>query len=404
MSLFKYRAINGKGENVQGQFAAADRADVLKMLRENRLYPLSINEEKAECSGADSGIELFSGVGTKDIAFFCRQFSTMLNAGSTIIEVLEILLRQTENKKLRKAIEVVYEEVMKGNTLSSAMKQHVRVFPELLSNMVATGEVSGTLDSIMDRMAVNYEKESRIRNKVKSALVYPTVLSIVATMVVIFLLIFVLPRFISMFEQSGFTLPLPTRILLATGSIMKNYWYLILSGVVLLVFLISKWIGSEQGRLEVDRLILKIPIVGSVVQKIASSRFSRTLSILAYSGTPILEALDITARVVGNKAIAEGIIKARGDVIKGLELSKPIRELGIFPPMIDSMIKIGEESGSLDIVLEKTSDFYDEEVEASLQRLTSMLEPAIIVTMGAVIAFIILSVVLPMFDALEFVQ
>ena len=284
--------------------------------------------------------------------------------------------------------EVVYEEVMKGNTLSSAMKQHARVFPELLSNMVATGEVSGTLDSIMDRMAVNYEKESHIRNKVKSALVYPIVLSIVATMVVIFLLIFVLPRFISMFEQSGFTLPLPTRILLVTGSIMKNYWYLILSGVVLLVFLILKWIGSEQGRLEVDRLILKIPIVGSVVQKIASSRFSRTLSILAYSGTPILEALDITSRVVGNKAIAEGIMKARYAVIKGLELSKPIRE----------------ESGSLDIVLEKTSDFYDVEVEASLQKLTSMLEPAIIVTMGAVIGFIILSVVLPMFDALEFVQ
>lgn len=404
MPLFQYKAINSKGENVQGRLTAADKTEVLQMLRESSLFPLRINEAIAGKLKDNKDIEFFSGVKTKDIAFFCRQFATMLNAGITIIQVLEILFRQTENKKLKKVIGEVYEEVQKGNTFSGALKKHAKIFPELLVNMVETGEVSGTLDVIMDRMAISFEKDSRVQNKVRGALVYPIVLSFVATFVLIFLLIFVLPIFVGIFEQSNVPLPLPTRIVMGAGNVVRNYWFLIFPGIGILVYLVLQWSKSDQGRLEIDKYLLKIPVVGNVVQKIASSRFSRTLSILASSGTPILQALEVSARVVGNKVIANGILKARDEVTKGIELSTPIRNLGLFPPMIDSMIKIGEESGTLDSVLEKTANFYDDEVETAIQKLTSMLEPVIIVIMGAIVGFIILSIALPMFDMLQTVE
>ncbi len=404
MPLFQYKAINNKGENVQGGLTAADKAEVLQTLRESGLFTLRINEAMAGKLKGNPYIELFSGVKTKDIAFFCRQFATMLMAGINIIQVLEILFRQTENKKLKKVIGEVYEEVQKGNTFSDALRKHIKIFPELLVNMVETGEVSGTLDVIMDRMAITFEKDSRVQNKVRGALVYPIVLSVVAAFVVIFLLTFVLPTFVGIFEQSSVPLPLPTRILMGAGNVVKNYWYLILPSIGVIVYLVLRWSKSDQGRLEIDKFVLKIPVVGNVVQKVASSRFSRTLSILVSSGTPILQALEVVARVVGNKVIANGILKARDEVTKGIELSTPIRNLGLFPPMIDSMIKIGEESGTLDSVLEKTANFYDDEVEAAIQKLTSMLEPAIIIIMGAVVGFIILSIALPMFDMIQTVQ
>lgn len=404
MPLFQYKAINSKGENVQGRLTAADKAEILQMLRESSLFSLSIDEAMTDKLKDNKDIEFFSGVKTKDIAFFCRQFATMLNAGITIIQVLEILFRQTENKKLKKVIGEVYEEVQKGNTFSDALKKHTKIFPELLVNMVETGEVSGTLDVIMERMAITFEKDSRVQNKVRGALVYPIVLSIVATFVLIFLLAFVLPTFVGIFEQSNVPLPLPTRIVMGTGNMVRNYWFLIFLGIGILVYLVLQWSKSDQGRLEIDKFLLKIPVVRNVIQKVASSRFSRTLSILASSGTPILQALEVAARVVGNKVIANGILKARDEVAKGIELSTPIRNLGLFPPMIDSMIKIGEESGTLDSVLEKTANFYDDEVETAIRKLTSMLEPVIIVVMGAIVGFIILSIALPMFDMLQTVQ
>lgn len=404
MPLFHYRAINSKGENVKGGLTAADRAEVLRILRESKLFPVRIDEANQDKWKGNPDIELFSGVETKDIAFFCRQFATMLGAGITIIQVLEILFRQTENKKLKKVIGEVYEEVQKGNTFSGAMKKHTKIFPELLVSMVETGEVSGTLDVIMDRMAVNYEKESRVRNKVRGAMVYPIVLSIVSVLVVIFLLTFVLPTFAGIFEQSDVELPLPTRIVMGIGNGIQSYWYFIFPGMGIVAYLVFRWANSDTGRLELDGFKLKIPVVRDVIVKSASSRFSRTLSILTASGIPVLQALEVVAGVTGNRVVANGILKARDEVRKGIELSVPIRNLGLFPPMIDSMIKIGEESGTLDSVLDKTANFYDDELETAVQKLTSMIEPAIIIIMGTIIGFIILSIALPMFNMMQTVQ
>jgi len=404
MPLYQYKAVNNKGENVQGKFTATDKSEVLQMLRENRFFPLRIDEVKESKEKGKLDIDLFSGVKTKDIAFFCRQFATMLSAGVTIVQVLDILFRQTENKKLKKVIGDVYEEVQKGIAFSGALKKHAGIFPELLVNMVETGEVSGTLDVIMDRMAINFEKESRVQNKVRGAMVYPIVLSVVATLVVVFLLTFVLPTFTGMFEQSNVPLPLPTRIVLGASNAIKKYWYLILPGIGIVVYLVMQWVKTEQGRLEIDKIKLKIPVVKNVVQKVATSRFSRTLSILVASGVPLLQALEVVAKVVGNRVIADSILKAREEVMKGIELSVPIRNMGLFPPMIDLMIKIGEESGTLDSIMDKTANFYDDEVETAIQKLTSMFEPVLIIVMGAVIGFIVLSIALPMFDMMQTVQ
>jgi type IV pilus assembly protein PilC len=278
------------------------------------------------------------------------------------------------------------------------LKAHDDIFPELLINMVEVGEVSGTLDAIMDRMAVNFEKESRVQNKVKGAMVYPIVLSVVAVCVVAFLLAFVLPTFTGMFEQSNVPLPLPTKIILGASDGLLKYWYVILPVLGLFAYLAVRWAKTDDGRLQIDKFKLKIPVVRNVAQKVATARFTRTMAMLISSGFPLLQALEVVAKVVGNQVMSNGILKAREEVMKGIELSIPIRNMGLFPPMIDSLIKIGEESGSLDNVLEKTAEFYDGEVETATAQLTTMIEPMIIIVLGFVVGFIILSIILPMFQ------
>jgi type IV pilus assembly protein PilC len=311
------------------------------------------------------------------------------------------LSAQTENKTLKKAISDVAENVQKGVTLSEAMKMHPKVFPTILINMVEAGEVSGNLDTILERMAVHFEKENKTENKVRSSMVYPIVLMIVSVVVVIFMLIFILPTFVGMFEGSDTPLPLPTQILIGLSDFLQSYWYIFIGIVALLVFGITSYINSENGRRLYDGIKLKLPIIKGTTVKIVTSRFTRTLSTLMSSGIPLLRSMEVVSRVVNNKVVEDKLISGIEDIRRGVPLSRMIKDIEIFPPMVDSMVKIGEESGALDDILLKTADFYDEEVDTALTRLTSMLEPLMIVFMALIIGFIVIAMYLPMFEVIN---
>lgn len=395
MGNFKYKAVSENGQVIEGYHEAQSEEEVVNMLKNNKYFPVNIEEEIS----ADISTNLFlKKVTKKDIAVFCRQFYTMLDAGIGVVEALDILKRQTENKTLKQTIDIVYEDVQKGLSLSEAMKKHEKVFPSLLINMVEAGEVSGNLDVIMERMAIHYEKEFNIENKIKNAFMYPIILSIVAISVVIFLLVVVMPTFIGMFEESGTTLPTPTRILLTISDWLTNYWYLFIGVVLILIFGIITLGKSKEGRRFFDNLKIKLPVIKNMNIKIITSRFTRTLSTLLSSGIPLLQALDVVSKVVGNEIVGAELQLAKEDIRKGVPMSKTIRDIEIFPPMVDSMIGIGEESGALDDILYKTADFYDEEAEASMEKMTTLLEPILIVFMAIIIGFIVVSIAMPMFE------
>ena len=401
MPIYKYKAVSVNGQSLQGTFTANSRNEVIQMLRGNNSYPVMIQEQ---IDNQMREVKLFGGVKTKDIAVFCRQTYAMLNAGVPIINCLEILRMQTEHKKLRNVLGEIYENVQKGSSFSESLKKHMEVFPELLIHMIEAGEASGSLDVIMERMAVHYEKETKINNKIKGAMVYPIILSIVAVVAVVFLLTFVMPTFIGMFQGSGVPLPLPTRILMGFSQALKNFWYLFILGIGISVYMFKRTIMTPKGRLYFDRLKLRVPLVSSLNQKIITTRFTRTLSTLLASGVPLLQAMENVAHVVGNKVAADGIMQVREEVRRGVPLALPIKRLGIFPPMVDNMIHIGEESGTLDEILDKTANFYDDEVETALQKMVTLFEPIMILVMGLLIGFIVIAMVLPMFDMLKTVQ
>ncbi|WFD11039.1 type II secretion system F family protein [Tepidibacter hydrothermalis] len=396
MPNYKYSAIDKSGKKIEGKYTANSKEEVLSMLRQNNYYPMKVEEDRGS---KDLRIgDYFRKIKTKDIAIFCRQFYTLLNAGITIISCLDILKLQTENKKLAKVIGDVHDDVQKGLTFSESLKKQKHVFPELLINMVEAGEVSGNLDVIMERMAFHYEKENKINNKIKGAMAYPIILSIVAVGVVTFLLTFVMPTFVGMFESSGVELPLPTRILLSISNGIKNYWYIHLLTLSVGIYAIIKYTKSERGKMLIGIINFRIPIVKGITQKIITSRFTRTLSTLLSSGVPLIQALEIVAKIVGNIIVEKGILEAKEEVRKGIDLASPLEKIGVFPPMVTSMIKIGEESGSLDEILEKTADFYDEELETALGQITTLIEPIMIIVMGGVVGFIVIAMMLPMFD------
>jgi len=401
MPVYQYKAVSASGESLSGSYTANSKNDVSAMLRKSNYYPVTI---QAEPENNIRAMKFFSSVGLKDIAVFCRQFYTMLNAGITILNALEILRHQLEKPKLREITNNLYEEVQKGLNFSQALKQHPDTFPELFIYMVEAGESSGSLDVMMARLSDHYEKENKIRNKIKGAMVYPIILSIVAIAVVVFLLTFVMPTFIGMFEGSGVPLPAPTRLLMAFSNSIRTHWYIHLLVLIGIVYSFKRVISTDSGRMSYDKIKLQLPIIKGVNQKIITARFTRTLSTLLYSGIPLLQALENVSNVVGNRVVAEEILKAKDEVRKGVDLSTPIKKTGVFPPMVDSMIKIGEESGSLDEILEKTANFYDDEVDVALQKMVTMFEPLMIVVMGVIIGFIVIAMMLPMFDMMNTVQ
>lgn len=395
--IFRYKAINSTGQLIEGFQEAATEQDVIAILKGNENTVLYVEEDIE----AAAQIELFSQkVKKKDLAVFCRQFYTMIDAGLGIVKCLDILGIQTQNKTLRKTTISVNEDVQKGFVLSEAMKKHSKVFPTILTSMVAAGEVSGNLDTIMERMAIHFEKENHIEAKIKSSMVYPSVLAILSIVVVIFMLVAILPTFVGMFEGSGGELPGPTRFLIDMSESIRTYWYIYLGlfGFFVGGFIVFK--QSEEGTYYIDTLKLKIPVVKATVTKIVTSRFARTLSTLMSAGIPMIQSMEVVAKVVDNKVVEERLLISIENIRKGIPLSRAVEEVNIYPPMVDSMIKIGEESGALDDILFKTADFYDREVEEAITRTTALIEPLMIVIMGLIIGFIVIAMYLPMFEAM----
>lgn len=396
MAKFKYRAMNTDGEKLEGNYEADNKNEVIDYISGNGYYPLLI-EEVIESKNIE--IKFNKQVRIKDLAVFCRQFYTMLNAGVPILPCLDILSNQIQNQKLRTAIKQIQEDVEKGGVLSDAMKMHSDIFPNLLVSLVASGEASGNLNEIMLRMATHYEKENKITNKVKSALIYPTVLGIVSILAVVFILTYVMPTFTEIFEQSGTVLPWSTKFLLSLSGGIKNYWYIIIIVIGLAAFLINIFLKSDEGIYFSSNLKLRLPVIKKLNQMIIVSRFTRTLSTLIASGLPLVEALKIVADVSGNKIAEIELLKIRDKVVRGESLYTSMRESGIFPEMLYSMVKIGEETGSLDDILNKTADFYDEELDSIIQTSVALMEPILIVVMGLIIGFMVTSIMLPMFDS-----
>ncbi|HEY5583141.1 MAG TPA: type II secretion system F family protein [Ruminiclostridium sp.] len=398
MAIYNYKAKTNSGETVTGSFVATDKNMVVALIKEKGYYPLTIEDSKAK--GREVEFKIKQKVKAKDLAIMCRQFETMLGAGVTVIGCLDMLKKQTENVTLRAAIARIYEDVQKGTTLSESMKSLSKVFPVLLISMVEVGEVSGTLEVALEKLAVQFEKDNKIKSKVSTAMVYPAVIGCIALVMVVFMITFIVPKFVGMINSAGGKMPLPTAILLYVSGLFTNPLFLLGITVVisLSVFGFKRFKSSEQGKFIIDSIIYKMPMVGKNVQKILASRFTRTLSTLLSSGVSLIQSLEVVDRVVNNQIVSRGIVKVKEEIKRGSNLAEPLERLGIFPLMVTQMISVGEEAGSLDSIMERVADFYDEEVETSISKLVAMMEPILMMLLAIVVGFIVIAMMMPIFS------
>ncbi len=394
MANFKYKAINSEGQRIEGSQSADSESQVREMLLSNQYYPLSIEKENSK---SKSSFSFNRKVKLKDIAVFCRQFYVMLDSGLSIGKALNILIEQGEKPKIREALIGVNGDLKRGETLANSMRKRKDVFPNLLTSMIDAGERSGNLDIILKRMAEYYEKETKIRGKIKSAMIYPIVLGVVAIIAITFILTFVMPTFVQMFEENNVDLPTSTKMVLGTSKMLGKYGIIIFLILVTAIILLGKYLKSEEGQYKLSVINLKIPVIKKLTQKIIVSRFTRTMGIVSSSGMSLVTSLEIVASVVGNKIAEKELLKVKEKVLKGEGLGDSIMRIKIFPPMLASMVKVGEEAGSLDSILDKTADFYDDELEREIQTATALIEPAMIVLMGVIIGFLLISILTPMF-------
>ncbi|MBP2027362.1 type IV pilus assembly protein PilC [Acetoanaerobium pronyense] len=395
---YKYKGLDSSGRVIEGIFHANSKEEVIKLIRDKGQSPIKI--EKNEAKSKDLGEYSFfkPRVKIKDISVFCKQLYTMLNAGMPLTNCLDVLAAQTENKTLKNSVKEMSSQVQTGAILSEAMKNQKRIFPNLLVTMVEAGEMTGNLDNVLARMSEHYEKENKINSKIKGAMVYPAILSFAAVGVVIFLLTFIMPTFVGMFTSSGVELPLPTRILMSISDALSTYWYIFTLIFIGIAFLVSRLVRTKDGKRFFDKVVYRLPVVGQSMVKISTSRYTRTLSTLLGSGIPIVDAMEASASVTGNMMVIDGMENVIDEVKKGINISYLLQKMNYFPPMMISMIGIGEESGALEDMLGKTADYYDEELESSIQKMLSMLEPLLILFMGVIIGFIVIAMMMPMFD------
>ena len=394
MANFKYKAINSEGQRIEGSQSADSESQVREMLLSNQYYPLSIEKENSKNK---SSFSFDRKVKLKDIAVFCRQFYVMLDSGLSIGKTLNILIEQGEKPKLREALIGVNSDIKRGETLASSMGKRKDVFPKLLTSMIDAGERSGNLDIILKRMAEYYEKETKIRGKIKSAMIYPIVLGVVAIIAITFILTFVMPTFVQMFEENNVELPMSTKMVLGTSKMLGKYGIIFFLVLVIGIILLGKYLKSEEGQYKLSVINLKLPVIKKLTQKIVVSRFTRTMGIVSSSGMSLVTSLEIVASVVGNKIAEKELLKVKEKVLKGEGLGDSIMNIKIFPPMLASMVKVGEEAGSLDSILDKTADFYDDELEREIKTATALIEPSMIVLMGIIIGFLLISILTPMF-------
>jgi type IV pilus assembly protein PilC len=400
MPVFEYTARNYKGEIVRDKLDAANKDDVVAQLRRRRLQVVRVDEAKTTAPK----LRLGGGIRTRDIVILTRQFATMINAGLPLVQALDILAQQTENKALADVTRSVVYDVESGHTLADALRQHPKAFSDLYVNMVAAGEAGGILDTILLRLAQFLEKNDAIIRKVKGAMVYPAVIVAVAVTAIAVLLIFVIPTFQTMFASVNLELPLPTRIVIGASSLLQHYWWAIIGGIALLVFAVYRYYKTDSGRLQIDTLLLKVPVLGDLIRKSAVSRFTRTLGTLISSGVSILEGLEITARTAGNMVVHNAVMESRASIAGGETIAAPLQKSRVFPPMVISMIAVGEQTGGLDEMLSKIADFYDEEVDAAVSALLSLMEPIMIVVLGVVVGGMVVAMYLPIFDMVNAVQ
>jgi type IV pilus assembly protein PilC len=396
MAVWSYSARTVSGDLKRAEFDAASREEVIAHLRTQRLIPISVREKP-------KGIKLGGAqkVKTRDIVILTRQFATMINAGLPLVQALDILAKQSDNKTLQATLQEVLHDVESGNTLADAMRGHEKVFTPLYVNMVAAGETGGILDTILLRLSVFLEKAEALARKVKGAMIYPAVIGFVAVTAIVVLLLFVIPTFQQMFASFDQVLPLPTRIVILASDTLQSYWWAMGGGIAATVFLFKRWVSTSSGRLTYDRILLRLPIFGNLARKGSVARFTRTLGTLLSSGVTILEGLEITARTSGNRVIHDAIMDSRSSIAGGESISEPLRLSGVFPPMVTQMINVGEETGDLDGMLTKIADFYDEEVDAAVESLLKAMEPLMIVILGTVVGGMIVAMYLPIFGIIN---
>jgi type IV pilus assembly protein PilC len=398
MPTYTYTARAVNGELKTATIDAPSREEVVAQLRRQRMSVVKVDEEAAKKSKTKGSIKM------RDIVIFTRQFSTMINAGLPLVQALDILAKQTENKTLSEVTRAVVFDVESGHTVADALAKHPNAFSDLYVNMVAAGEAGGILDTILMRLATFMEKNDALVRKVKGAMIYPGVIMSVAVIAICVLLIFVIPVFESMFGSVGLALPLPTRIVIGMSRFLKGYWWLIGGGIGGGVFLLKRYYATPSGKLTIDKLLLKMPVLGDVLRKSAVSRFTRTLGTLISSGVSILDGLEITAKTAGNRVIQDAIMASRASIAGGDTIAAPLQKSAVFPPMVISMIAVGEQTGGLDEMLSKIADFYDEEVDAAVSGLLSLLEPVMIVFLGVVVGGMVVAMYLPIFDMINAVQ
>jgi type IV pilus assembly protein PilC len=399
MPVFAYQGRGARGVTT-GEIEAADRTSAVGELRNRSILVTKISEK----AGGRTIAKFGGGVTDREMAIFTRQFSTMIDAGLPLVQCLNILAEQSDSKTLRGVTANVARSVESGSTLADALKRHPKVFTDLFVNLVAVGEAGGILDVVLQRLSVYIEKAAALKRKIKAAMVYPATIIGVAFLVVLFMLTFVIPEFAKMFKSLGADLPLPTQIVLWLSDFAQTRFIYIILGVIGLVFAVRQYYKTEQGKSTIDAMLLKTPVFGTLIGKVAVARFTRTLGTLVSSGVPILEGLRITAKTAGNKVVEKAVLQCRAAVTAGRTLADPLRASSVFPPMVTQMINVGEQTGALDAMLSKIADFYDDEVDTAVTALTALLEPLMIVFLGIVIGGMVVAMYLPIFRLVTLIK
>ena len=395
METFSYKAVDASGKDVKGAVEAESRDEAARKIKEQGCTPVSIAKQGARDKDVNVSFLGKKKIPARDMSVFCRQFSSILKAGVSVINALEMLSEQTENKKLQEAIKRTQDSVEKGETLSDSMKQNEE-FPSILVDMVKAGEASGSLENSLTRMAIQFEKDAKLKGVVKKAMMYPIVLLCVMIGVIIVMLTFVIPSFMTMFEDLDSELPVTTRAILAMSNSLKHYWFIYIIVIVGIVVGIKLYGNTDAGRHNLDKLKLKIPVFGLLQTKSACASFARTMSTLLQAGMPMIDALEISASTMKNVLFYDGLEKVKNGVSLGLPLSNQLKSTGLFPPMVVHMVGIGEETGNVEEMLTNSAVYYEEEVEVQTQTLTSLMEPIIIVLMALVVVMLIMAIYQPM--------
>jgi type IV pilus assembly protein PilC len=401
---YAYKVRDREGKMAAGSMEAESEEAVVSRLRQLGYAPVSIEVEKGAGLKTEVRLPGTGRVKLKDLAVFSRQFATMINSGLSLLRALTILGEQTSNRTLREVLVQVRAEVEKGTSLSAALAKHPKIFNRLYVSMVRAGEIGGFLDQVLVKVAETFEKEVALRGKIRSAMTYPVVVFVMVIGIVAAMLIFIVPTFADLYASLGGTLPLPTRMLMSASQLLRRFFLLVLVAVVGLVFAFRRWKASQKGRYQWDKFKLKVKVFGPLFHKTALSRFSRTLATLIRSGVPILQALEIVAETVNNAVISRAVRDVQDSVREGESLATPLSKHATFPAMVVQMMAVGEETGALDTMLTKVADFYDQEVEAAVASLTSMIEPILIAVMGAAVGGMVIALYLPLFNIINLVQ